>query len=120
MSSPFTAKVGIPSSTTSEAATSSWVDSGFEAQMSTSAPPALSVRRRLAVSVVTCRQAAATDAGQWALLGETLPDGGEHRHVGVGPRDALLPEVGQPEIGDVVVNGGRGHGLLLVMAVALV
>ena len=56
----MTAKVGMPSSRTSEAATSSWVDNGFDAQIRTSAPPALSVRSRLAVSVVTCRQAATT------------------------------------------------------------
>ena len=40
------------------AATSSWVESGLEAQSAGSAPPALSVRARLAVSAVTCRQAA--------------------------------------------------------------
>src|SRR6202521_4808807 len=40
------------------AATSSWVDSGLLAQTVTSAPPACSVRIRLAVSLVTCRQAA--------------------------------------------------------------
>src|SRR3984893_2901614 len=47
----------MPYSLTSAAATSSWVESGLEAQHSTSAPPALSVRRRLAVSVVIWRQA---------------------------------------------------------------
>src|SRR5437763_9403757 len=44
-------------SSTSAAATSSCVESGFDAQSTTSAPPALSVRIRLAVSVVTWRQA---------------------------------------------------------------
>jgi hypothetical protein len=44
-------------SSTSAAATSSCVDSGFDAQSTTSAPPALRVRARFAVSVVTCRQA---------------------------------------------------------------
>src|SRR3954468_20809873 len=44
-------------SSTSAAATSSCVDSGFDAQSTTSAPPAFSVRIRFAVSVVTCRQA---------------------------------------------------------------
>src|SRR5271166_2382488 len=39
------------------AATSSWVDSGLDAQSTRSAPPALRVRARLAVSAVTCRQA---------------------------------------------------------------
>ncbi len=38
---------------TSAAATSSWVESGLEAQRTMSAPPALSVRIRFAVSVVT-------------------------------------------------------------------
>src|SRR5689334_24888222 len=47
----------MPYSATSAAATSSWVESGFDAHRSTSAPPALSVRARLAVSDVTCRQA---------------------------------------------------------------
>ena len=40
-----------------EAATSSCVDSGFDAQSTTSAPPAFSVRIRFAVSVVTWRHA---------------------------------------------------------------
>ena len=45
------------SAPTRAAATSSCVDSGFDAHSTTSAPPAFSVRIRLAVSVVTCRQA---------------------------------------------------------------
>src|SRR6185437_1671790 len=44
-------------SRTSEAATSSCVESGLEAQRTTSAPPSRSVMARLAVSVVTCRHA---------------------------------------------------------------
>src|SRR6266542_183049 len=47
----------MPSSATSEAATSSCVESGLDAQRTRSAPPAASVRARLAVSLVTCRQA---------------------------------------------------------------
>ena len=47
----------MPWSATSEAATSSCVDSGLEAHSATSAPPAASVRIRFAVSLVTCRQA---------------------------------------------------------------
>ena len=42
---------------TKDAATSSCVDSGFEAHTTTSAPPALSVDTRFAVSVVTCKHA---------------------------------------------------------------
>src|SRR5215813_1177174 len=41
----------------SAAATASLVESGFEAQSAMSAPPALRVSIRLAVSEVTCRQA---------------------------------------------------------------
>jgi len=41
----------------SDAVTSSWVLKGFEAQTTTSAPPSRRVIARLAVSVVTCRQA---------------------------------------------------------------
>src|SRR5919201_3382820 len=44
-------------SSTSAAATSSCVESGFDAQRTTSAPPAFSVRIKFAVSVVTCRHA---------------------------------------------------------------
>src|SRR5688572_27479078 len=47
----------MPYSATSAAATSSCVESGLDAQSTTSAPPAFSVRARFAVSVVTCRQA---------------------------------------------------------------
>ena len=46
----------MPAST-SAAATSSWVESGFEAHKETCAPPAFSVSARFAVSVVTCRHA---------------------------------------------------------------
>ena len=41
----------------SAAATSSWVESRFEAHSATSAPPAFSASIRFAVSVVTCRHA---------------------------------------------------------------
>src|SRR5436305_9825244 len=51
------AKVAMPSCRASEAATSSWVDRGFDAQATTVAPPSRRVRSRLAVSVVMCRQA---------------------------------------------------------------
>src|SRR5437660_8812331 len=51
------AKVGIPYSAERAAATASLVESGLEAQRTTSAPPALRVIIRLAVSLVTCRQA---------------------------------------------------------------
>ena len=51
------AYTAMPWSRTRCAAAASCVDSGFEAHSTTSAPPALSVTARLAVSVVTCRQA---------------------------------------------------------------
>src|SRR4051812_36914344 len=47
----------MPNSETRAAATSSCVESGFDAHSTTSAPPAFSVRIRFAVSVVTWRQA---------------------------------------------------------------
>src|SRR5919199_480305 len=50
------------------AATSSCVERGFEAQSATSAPPALSVTTRLAVSAVTCRQADTRFAANGRLL----------------------------------------------------
>ena len=57
-SSPLIAKHEMSYSSTSAAATSSCVESGFDAHSTTSAPPAFSVRMRFAVSVVTCRHAA--------------------------------------------------------------
>src|ERR1700738_3405801 len=51
------AKVGIPCSTVRAAATASFVESGLEAQSTMSAPPALSVTIRFAVSLVTWRHA---------------------------------------------------------------
>ena len=48
----------MPYSCTSAAAVSSCVDSGLLAHSASSAPPACSARMRLAVSVVTCMQAA--------------------------------------------------------------
>src|ERR1051326_6503465 len=51
------AKTLMPWSRTRCAATSSWVDSGFEPHSATSAPPACSATARFAVSVVTCRHA---------------------------------------------------------------
>src|ERR1035441_503015 len=57
LSSPLIAYVEIPNSATSAAATSSCVESGFEAQSTTSAPPAWSARARFPVSLVTWRQA---------------------------------------------------------------
>ena len=96
------AKVGMPSYFTSAAAVSSWVDSGFEAHRNTLAPPAFSVRIRLAVSVVTCRQAAMVTPLQRLLLGEALAHLAQHRHRLVGPIDALLALVGELQVLHVV------------------
>src|SRR5258706_808091 len=51
------AKTGMPLSRTRLAETSSCVESGFEAQSTTSAPPSRRQMARFAVSAVTCRQA---------------------------------------------------------------
>ena len=70
-----------------------------------SAPPAFRVRRRLAVSVVTWRQAAAMEPSRGrSFVNRSLIDC-EDRHVGVGPGDALVAEVGQAQVGDVVWRG---------------
>src|SRR5499427_7519755 len=63
------AKTGILWSRTSEAETSSWVESGLEAQRATSAPPSRKQIARLAVSAVTCRQAETrTPFSGWFLM----------------------------------------------------
>src|SRR5215471_14449931 len=51
------AKTGTLLSRTRDAATSSCVDSGFDAQSTTSAPPSRRQIARFAVSAVTCRHA---------------------------------------------------------------
>ncbi len=56
--SPLIANVGMLKSRTSDAATSSCVDSGFDAHSAICAPPSRSAIIRFAVSVVTCRHAA--------------------------------------------------------------
>src|SRR5438477_3304064 len=63
------AKTAMPLSRTSEAATSSCVESGFEAHSTTSAPPSRRQMARLAVSAVTCRQAEIrTPFNGWFLM----------------------------------------------------
>ena len=103
----------MPWSRTSAAATSSCVESGLEATSTTSAPPALSVRTRFAVSVVTCRHADTRRPASGRLTGEALADRAQHRHVAVGPLDPLPAERGQAQVGDVVTGGrsGAAHAL---------
>ena len=81
------AKVGISKWVTSEAATSSWVESGFDEHRTASAPPAASVRMRFAVSAVTCRQALMRQPSSGRSRCEPLADAGEHRHLPVRPLD---------------------------------
>src|SRR5690242_2985646 len=120
----------MPYSATSAAATSSCVESGLLAASVTCAPPALSVRIRLAVSVVTWRQAPTRrpssgrsrsrrsrlwsgrrSSSSVSLLAVEQPaqwrgDGGPRRAEAVGQAlleaDVLL--VAQPAVG---VEGGR-------------
>ena len=96
----------IPESTTSEAATSSCVESGFEAHRRRSAPPAARVFARFAGfrrDVQTGRQA---DAPEGLLLLETLPDLTQHGHARLGPGDPKPAALGECRILDVVRNGG--------------
>ena len=113
-SSPRRANVAIPYSATSAAATSSLVDSGFEAARTTSAPPALSVRIRFAVSVVTWRQAPirSPSSGRSAL--EPLADQAQDGHLALGPLDAADALGGEAEVGDVVGREQAGGGVSAV------
>ena len=92
----------------SAAATSSFVESGLLAASATSAPPAASVRIRLAVSVVTWRQAAMRRPAQRPLARESLADEAQDGHLALGPLDPADALVGEAEVGDVVGRqGGR-------------
>ena len=84
----------MPSCLTSAAATSSCVLSGLEAQSRTSAPPAWSVFIRLAVSVVTWRQAVTRSPCEWLLSLKPFPDKAQYRHGGFGPFDLEFALVG--------------------------
>ena len=89
-SSPLIAKTEMSYSSTSAAATSSCVDSGFEAHSTTSAPPGLQRPhevRGLGRDVQARRDAV---AAQRLLALEALADRGEHRHLPVGPLDPPL------------------------------
>ena len=85
----------MPKSFTRLAATSSWVDSGFEAQRTRSAPPAFRVRARLAVSAVTCRQADIRIPASGFSLANRSRIARKHRHVTLGPFHALPAALGQ-------------------------
>ena len=96
----------MPYSATSAAATSSFVESGFEAASTTSAPPALSVRIRFAVSVVTWRHAPMRRPVERPLALEALADEAQDGHLALGPLDAPDALGGEAEVGHVV--GGQG------------
>src|SRR4029453_2699149 len=81
-SAPWTANTAAPSSSWMAAAPSSLGDSGLEAHRASSAPPATRARQRLAVSVVTCRQAAM----RWPARGR-----GRARSSATGARPGMRP-----------------------------
>src|SRR5947209_1681215 len=71
----------MPSFATSAAATSSCVESGFDAQID-----------------------------ERTLLGEALAYLGEHGHLAHRPRDAAAASPGETEVGDVVLRWSSGDG----------
>ena len=94
------AKTGMPSST-SAAATSSWVESGLLAQSTASAPPAFKASARFAVSVVICAQTTTANAVKRPLAVELIPDLAQHRHLAGRPIDSAPPLGGQTRILDI-------------------
>ena len=83
------------------AAMSSWVDSGLEAASETAAPPACSNRTSIAVSAVTCRQAAMLSPSKGRSLANRLMQRGQERHGPFGVSDAGLALGGEARVGDV-------------------
>ena len=98
------AKVEMPYSATSAAATSSCVLSGFDAQSAMSAPPSRSAIIRFAVSVVTCRHAPTRTPVQRLLLREALADLPDDRHLARRPLDAPHAFFGEPQVAHVMWN----------------
>ena len=94
----------MPYSATSAAATSSWVESGFEAHSTTSAPPAFSVAhqvRRLGRHVQARRRCGCRASGCSCV--EALADRARARaSAGRPTRSACTTLVGEPEVLDVV------------------
>ena len=87
MSSPLIAKVGMSYSSTSAAATSSWVESGFEAQQDD--VRAAGLERAHQVGGLGGHVQAGGDAvaGERLLPLEALADRLQDRHLPVGPLD---------------------------------
>ena len=68
------------------------------------APPARSARMRLAVSAVTCRQAATRTPSSGRSAPNRSRDLSEHGHLPVGPGDPGLARRGEIRIGDVDIS----------------
>ena len=92
----------MPYSSTSAAATSSCVESGFEAQSTTSAPPAFERAREVGGLGRDVQAGGDAVAGERLLALEALADRREHRHLPVGPLDPADALGGEGEILHVV------------------
>ena len=80
------------------------VERGFDAQSVTSAPPAFKVRIRLAVSVVTCRQAPMRTPCR-VFLFETFADRSKYWHVAICPKNAVKTGICKRNVFNVIVHG---------------
>ncbi len=100
--SPFQAKTGMPAAAIAAAAWS-WVEKMLQEAQRTSAPSATRVSIRTAVCTVMCSEPVIRAPASGCADGELLAGLHQARHLVLGERDLLAAELGEADVGDLVV-----------------
>ena len=107
--SPFQAKTGTPAAAIAAAAWSC-VEKMLHEHQRTSAPSATSVSISTAVWIVMCSEPVIRAPAQRLGVLELAADRHQAGHLVLGEADLLAAELGQREVGDLVVLGGERGG----------
>ena len=102
--SPFQANTGTPAAAIAAAAWS-WVEKMLQDAQRTSAPRAVSVSISTAVCTVMCSEPMMRAPFSGWLGAVLLAHGHQAGHLVLGERDLLAAELGQRDVGDLVVGG---------------
>ena len=116
--SPFQAKTGTPAGastvpsgpTTTAAAAWSWVEKMLQETQRTSAPSATSVSMSTAVCTVMCSEPAIRAPASGWLGAELLAQRHQAGHLVLGEADLVAAELGEGQVGDLVVAGLQRGG----------
>ena len=108
--SPFQANTGMPAAAIAAAAWS-WVEKMLQLAQRTSAPSATSVSISTAVWIVMCSEPVMRAPVSGLLRRELLAGRHQAGHLDLGERDLLAAELGEGDVGDLVVlrGGADGH-----------